>query len=377
MGLSWTSTPAALRGVIPLASELPRLIVLAMVTGTAFAGTQWFARHERTRQLSDAAAWRERGDLAMRSGDANASVVAFRRAVSLNRNDRESALALAAALTRSEQTDEAQRVLESLREQRPDDAEVTLRLARLAANRGDLTAATHDYQRALYALAPDPAKRLAVRLEVGGYLLGQGRRAEALSELIAAVPDAAARPSQRLALANLLLQSGESRLALQEYRGLLADDSSNGPALAGAGAAAFALGQYAVAAMYLQQAPPSPDVNRRLAIATAVVTRDPLAPRLGPSERRRRALANLTTTKGRLRACRGTHTDEQGGTALDTDVADIDALIRSGATSARDAIEEGLVAIDRAQRTIATLCSPVESTDEALRILASMHLDTP
>jgi tetratricopeptide (TPR) repeat protein len=377
MGLSWTSTPAALRGVIPLASELPRLIVLMLVTAGAFVGTQWFARHERARQLGDAAAWRERGDVALRTDAAGASIMAFRRAVSLNRNDRASALGLAEALTRSAQRDEAQRVLESLRDQRPDDAEITLRLARLAANRGDSTAATHNYQRALYALAPDPAQRLAIRLEVGDYLLRRGRRAEALSELIAAAPDAASRPQQRLTLAELLLRSGEPRLALQEFRGLLAGDASNGAALVGAGEAAFALGEYAVAAVYLRQVALSPSVGRKLAIATAVVTHDPLAPRLGRSERRRRARANLSATDDRLRGCRGTHTDLPGRAALDSGVADIETLIRSGARGGRDAIEDGLAAIDHAERAIATYCSPVEPTDEALGIIARMHLDTP
>ena len=105
-----------LRTVVPLASELPRLVLLCAVTAVAFAGTRWFAARERSTQLSDATQWRTRGEQAVAAGHVENAIADFRHAMAKDRVNLASSLALAGALVTTGQLDEAEQVLTQVRE---------------------------------------------------------------------------------------------------------------------------------------------------------------------------------------------------------------------------------------------------------------------
>jgi Tfp pilus assembly protein PilF len=378
VGFSWESpSKGVFSSVIPLASELPRLVVLLVLTAAAFVGTRWLAVHERARQLDDAVAWRARGSDALRAGDLDGAITAFRHAAAMEPSNRASAVGLAETLIRSGQNEEAERILGSLRTREPDDADVNVKLARIAAGRGDPATAARYYEGALYALSLNPAQRLKIRLEFGEYLLARHQTSQALPELIAAIPDVAERPAQRLRLAEMLATAGEARLALQEFQGVLAVDPRSGRALTGAGTAAFKLGRYSAAATYLRQAPPGPGVDRLLNVATNVVARDPLAPYLREAERHRRVLADLGAARARLRRCLEMRANGGTADALRASADELDASMRRNKRGRRDAIEESLAVIDRAERTSTTYCPDADPVDQALAIVARLQIDTP
>ena len=77
-----------------------------------------------------------------------------------------------------------------------------------------------------------------------------------------------------------------------------------GDALAGAGEAAFRLGDYALARTYLRQVPTDVSAARNTReLVELVLSHDPLANRLGSAERRRRLATDLSYAQQRLSTC--------------------------------------------------------------------------
>jgi Flp pilus assembly protein TadD len=361
-----------LRGVVPLAKEVPKLILLVAVTTAAFFATRALAAHERSQDLADARAWHERGRAALAGGRTEEAIAAFGRASAKNRNERTYALELAAALRGGGQIDAAARVLEQLRIRTPEDPDVNLQLARIASRRGDVSAAVRYYRTAFYAPWRDPQDRLAVRVELSEFLLDQHLAAQALPELIAAATDMPDDPGVRVRIANLLVRAGDTRRALAIYQSVLAGDAGNLGALAGAGRAAFDLGQYAVAFKYFEAAPDDPTIRDRRSLVAIIVRRDPLAARLGMNERRRRALDNLGHVRMRLEACLSSPNLDDAG-PVKASLGDVVPEATLPPAADRDALEDSLALVGRAERILAAHCGPPDPTDRALSLLADSH----
>src|SRR5436305_1376868 len=80
-----------------------------------------------------------RGQYALREGRIDESIDSFRRATVKNRVDQRYVLALAHGLELKGDTEGARAVLLALRESAPEDPDINLQLARLAAARSDVT----------------------------------------------------------------------------------------------------------------------------------------------------------------------------------------------------------------------------------------------
>src|ERR1051326_7382575 len=104
----------------------------------AFFLTRAVAANNRSMSVQDAAAWYARGQRALADGRTDDAVEAFRRATVRDRGDRTYVLALAGALTRNPDDAAARTLLLTLREADPEDAEINLELARIAAGRHDV-----------------------------------------------------------------------------------------------------------------------------------------------------------------------------------------------------------------------------------------------
>ena len=244
-------------------------------------------------------------------------------------------------------------------------------LARVAARRSDTTSAMAYFRNALYAPGVTQRQRLDLRLEIGGFLLAQHLPAQALPELIAASSEGGGDAAARTKLAGMLLQAGDARRALQAFQAL-ASEGTNPEALAGAGIAAFQLGEYATALSYLNRAPRTATTDEPRSISDLVVARDPLAARIGRRKRVRRATANIATVRGRLQGCLSQAVGPPGE-ALRAALAEVGDNATRVPSGDRDALEDGVAAVDVPVRALQHYCSPLDLSDRALAIIAGGH----
>ena len=164
--------------------------------------------------------------------------------------------------------------------------------------------------------------------------------------------------------------SPRSRAAVRARRrrrsrtGTVSADAAIGPpggeALAGAGQAAFRLGDYPAAVRYLRSAPANADDVRDTAnVVDLVLSNDPLAPRIGSAERRRRLVADFSYASQRVASCleqppplpRRRRWRFEEATAFENQVT-------AAAILEQDTVEMGVDLIDRVEGEIARRCGP-------------------
>ena len=177
--------------------ELLQLGALILLAVAAFFATRAIAASNKNMSLRDAAEWYRRGQQAMDDGRVSDAIEAFRRSTVRNRADKEYVLALARALARNRDDEAARSLLLTLKESEPEDADIHLELARLAARRDDVTEAARFYHNALYA--PWPVERAdtrrSVRLELVRFLVAHNQSDRALAELLAIASDLPDEPA--------------------------------------------------------------------------------------------------------------------------------------------------------------------------------------
>jgi len=283
--------------------QLSGLILVAIV---AFLLTRAVAASNRDMSLRDAAEWFRRGQQEIAAGQIDNAIESFRRSTVRDRNDKRYVLALARALALKRDDEAARSALLTLRESAPEDPDINLELARLAAGRQDVTEALRFYHNALYAPWPSEQAdaRRRVRFELIKLLLTQNQTSRALSEVLALSTDLPDDAPLRLEVAQLFAKAGDNGHALDQFQRALRLAPENGEGLAGAGQAAFQLGDYVRARTYLRRAPAdAEEVRNTREVVDLVLSNDPLANRLGSAERRRRLVANFSYAQRRLNTC--------------------------------------------------------------------------
>jgi Flp pilus assembly protein TadD len=357
--------------------ELVVLCVLIAITIAAFFLTRIAASANADVRRRDAAAWFL---AAQRRPDNFAGgiprVTELRHAVTKDPLNREYPLALARELATQRQDDEARRVLERLRQANPDDAETNLELARIEARRTSVDEARRYYQTALAALwRPDQnEQRRRVRLELVAFLLNHGERSRALSELLV-VADVPPQPAVHVQLGSMFLQAGDASRARDHFLDALGLDPHNPDALVGAGAAAFALGDYPQAARYLDHVPSDQGRTTELRELTRlVVSGDPLEPRIGSPERRRRVTAALEQARATLDACLGVAPAARAPALLELRSAAVDATAAGARTTSPDFVEDGIELAYRMEAGAEQACGPATAAaDRAVLLIGRRH----
>jgi len=286
--------------------EVVLLSVLIALTVVVYGLTQAAASSNRDMHRADAVVRFQQGEEAQRLGDLDSAIAWFREAVADSPDDRGYRLTLAAALASGQLDDEAERVLLELRERLPEDPEVSLQLARIEARRFEGAGARRYYQNALASLwtSAQGDERRQVRVELIRFLLDQGERTRALSELLALTPEVAGDVDLQVQAGQLLLEAGDARLALDMFAPVVNDRPDAQEALAGAGEAAYRLREYADADRYLSGVSfPTELIADIRAVTDLILHADPLAPRLGAAERRRRLSMIVTQALHRSDEC--------------------------------------------------------------------------
>ena len=363
--------------------EVVLLAVLAAVTAATFFVTRAIAASNAGMRRRDAADLFESGQRGRGTGGAMA-VTAFRRAAAKDPENRQYRLALAGALAADGQDEEAGRVLAALNEANPEDPEVNLQLARLEARRSNTDATRRYYQSALAGLwRPEQSDaRRRMRLELIEFLLVRGERGRALSELLVMAADVPDVPAIQTQMGALFLRSGDPRRALDHFVRALRTDPGRGDALAGAGTAAFELEDYARARSYLNAAPAGDRTAGLRALTALVLAGDPLAPRIGASERQRRAAAAVEQATRTLDQCvaDAPSGDRDRLGPLQSEAEALASTWRARARrDPRDLVEEGLELAYRIEASVERTCpAAMVPRDRAILLIARRHdLDQP
>ncbi len=358
--------------------EIVQVGVLIVVAAAAFLLTRAVAASNRDMSLRDATEWYRRGQQQIAEGRVDDAIDAFRRATVRNRTDKRYVLALARALAIKRDDDAARSALLTLRESAPEDPDINLELARLAAARQDVTEALRFYHNALYAPWPSEqtdARRRA-RVELIHFLLTHDQVSRALSELLALSTDLPDDVPRHLEVARLFAQAGDHGHALEQFQRALRLAPENGDALAGAGQTAFQLGEYALARQFLRRAPAgADDVQHTRDVVDLMLSRDPLATRIGSTERRRRLMVNFSYARERLNACLAQRSGQSTSDELDmqSEAQAFEGQLKPRTILEQDTVETGVALIDRIEQQVAQHCGPPTVLDRALVLIGRQH----
>jgi tetratricopeptide (TPR) repeat protein len=354
-------------------------VVLAGVAVAAFWGTRAIAQSNEALRRRQAAAWFDLAQRASRDGQPEATVTGLRHAVAKDPGNRQYRLALAEGLAATGLDEEARRVLLALREIQTEDPEANLQLARLAARGSDIDAGRRYYQSALAGLwRPEHTERRRdVRTELIEFMLAHEERARALSELVVLAANLPEHAGVHTQVGHMFLAAGDPRLALNQFASALRLNPKDPDALAGAGEAAFELGDYTRARRYLDAAPRE---NTRIAelreVARLVLTADPLASRLDPNDRHRRLSLAIQQAVQRLEMCLGDPSLQAhaGLRSLRDEARDFQlALSLPQHRQPRDFVDDGVEFVYRIERAAERCAMPPAPLDRAFLLIGRRH----
>jgi tetratricopeptide (TPR) repeat protein len=203
------------------------LISLAAILAGLYAADRFLAQIEVKELHAEAATlYRQALDLERR-GSLPEAIERLRRAHSLERDDREYALALTGAEIEARQYGAAQIILNDLLENDPNDGRANLLAARLKIAESKFDEADSYYHRAIYASWPNPSDTLNARLELIELLLRRDAKKELLAETLVLESDAASNPAVARKIPELYIQAGAPRRARDAYQRLIAESPDN------------------------------------------------------------------------------------------------------------------------------------------------------
>lgn len=291
-------------------------LVLALITGVLFLVTLFLFRSFSSHRAELAERWSGRGRDALQAGKPQEAIVALRTGLSYAPGTRSYELLLAQALEDAGRTDEASNYFMNLWVRQPGDGFINLELARLAAKRSDPKNAVKYYRASIYGTweGDGVVRRREVRLELARYLIAQHEMNAARIELLIAAGNSPSDPKLNRTLADLLVKTGDMADGLAFYNKVLTADPKNQAALAGAGRAAYQLGNFAAAHSLLERAleakasplekdqTQSGDLETMLKNSMRILELRPSG-KLRSSERVSRILVDLGITKKRFSSC--------------------------------------------------------------------------
>lgn len=358
--------------------------MLALLSGLAvllFLVVTGLARMFHAQQQSLANRWSARGAADLHAERFRDAVVDFRTALLYSRDNYSYQLSLAEALLGEGRTDEAKAYLISLWSRQPEDGFVNLELARIASRQGETEKALRYYHNAIYATWPGDLEieRRNTRLELVDFLLHIDAKAQARSELIALAANLGDEPAEQVHVGDLFVQALDFQQALAEYSLSMKDGQRPPGALAGAGRAAFELGQYSLAEKYLQQAvaaaPGDTASAARLKSAELVLQLDPFQQQIPVAERDQIVVAAFTAAGGRLNFCHAFDSSSAPQlAALAQDWSNLKPeMNKEHLRRNPDRINAAMALVFNVERKTGGACGASTGTDTALLLIANLH----
>lgn len=261
------------------------------------------------------------------AGKLSRAVEDFRAALSYEPDNDQYQLSLGRALRDSGHLGEAESYLLSLWQRTPQDSTINLALARLAARQANLGDALRYYHNAIYGVwkSDSEANRQLASFELIELLLQKNAFQQAQSELIGLLSTLPKDPALHLRVAEMLSRAQDYNRALAEFQFVLQKDRHNAAALFGAGQAAFQLGRYRTAQIYLQGAVnagyQSEHATQLLQTATLILQADPYRRGISDVERNVRLQVAFSQAGRRLDSCMPPTDPESPPPLLPTELA--------------------------------------------------------
>lgn len=395
------ASPANVTTAVPPARSGPRIYsreavllgccatLLLLLGFTAFINRLY---HKKIHTLSDS--WAALGDQSVKAGDLNGAISEYRNALVYSPNNAVYQFHLAQALAATGKNDnEAQNYLLNLWAESPGSGEINLELARVASHKKDGYAESLRYYHSAIdgEWTENPvSRRWEVRQELCEYLLRIGKIEQARVEVMALADNTAADDSEhQLIVGQFLLRTQDWSRALGVFRPLASGDRASAEAIAGAGTAAFNLGQYAVARDYFFKLPAerrnAADVTAMLAISHQVLAADPYLSGLSIKDRATRAENAVTTATARAQSCLAVnpHSTPNGPVAraisqLQQNAAQFDRMQKDwnqhNLASFPDRLDDAMSLAFATESAAATACGEPGGNDRALWLLGRTRL---
>jgi tetratricopeptide (TPR) repeat protein len=365
-----------------LAREPVLLILLALAAVCFFLAVSGIARIYNAQQRALGSRWFTRGVTDLKARNFTAAVNEFRAALRYSQDDYSYQFNLAEALVGLNRTGEAYAYLINLWDRQPEDGQVNLELARIAAGQGQSVQALRYYHNAIYAIwsGNQESERHDARLELIEYLLRNNARPQAQSELIALAAGIGDDPKQQTMLGNLFLRADDYEHALAAFARSLQSNSTDAEALAGAGFAALKLGHFDAAQNYLREAvaadPGDTQSAARLKTTQAVLQMDPFRPNLSDTQRSQIVLEAFATAGQRLKSCpaSGTAAATAARAALDEQWARLRPdITANGLRNDPDLVERAMDVVFNIERESSTTCGDPSGADQVLLLIAQLR----
>lgn len=296
----------------PLGFSLRRetvLLLCFLMLGVLFGVTGILVKQYHARERALARQWYNRGEEKLRQGNPANAIPDFRTALFHSGQNPDYQLQLAQSLVASGHEEEARVYLIRLWESDPANGPVNLELARLAVRQADIPQVINYYHNAIDGVWPGGAgaERHNLRQSLCEYLIDHGQHTEALAELVALSSETPDDPRLLTQVAGLFLKAQDYDSALKEFLRSLRRSRRQPAAWAGAGKAAFLMGDYRAARSYLSDAlaenPSDAGSAKLLATTDDVLETDPFDRRVPAEIRRRRAVFDFERALTRLEAC--------------------------------------------------------------------------
>lgn len=290
--------------------EREALVLLSIVLlGIFFVITGFAVTRYHASQQALGGRWYLRGEAALQANRPEEAVDDFHTALVYARDNTVYQKRLAEALVKAKHLAEATVYLRTLWVRQPGDGAVNLELARLSASAHNVPETIRYYQNAVFGVweSNPEASRREVRFELCKFLLAEGERNAAESELIALQADLPADAQLHTQVGNMFVQVEDYRRALTEFQRALKLDPKKPAAWAGAGEASYRLADFPQARRYFQRAielnPKNQEAALKLEITRMIIDLDPFQRRLSQEESERRTIKDFRKALSRLRQC--------------------------------------------------------------------------
>jgi tetratricopeptide (TPR) repeat protein len=283
---------------------------------------------DRSENLAEAQQLYEEGSRVAAQARYEGAVKLFRAALADARENRDYQLALARALTKQGQQQEAEDLLHDLLRRDANDGAFNLAMARLYAREGHTVDAASYFHRAIYGQWRAPSSRsdfdswagqrspLAARFELTSLLVQSKDYKALLPELLALQDEAPKDLATQMRIAKLYLTAEAPSHAETMYRAMLnasPEAQHDVEVRTGLADAEFAEGAYRnaetdyLAALDLQDVP---QTRQKLELCGQILKLDPTQRGIGVKERYERSRNLVETVLERFEKCRGVNAPE-------------------------------------------------------------------
>lgn len=328
----------------------------------------FLAREERLASHKEAQRLFREGQRFEQAGNYSRAIDRFRAARSVTGEQANYAIALAVALLKAGQLQEAESILGEVLQRDSVSGEANLMMARVLVKQGRLAQAESYYHRAIYDQWPDGAAghRRQARLELIDTLAHYDKKKDLLSELLALQDEAGGDVRILKRIAPLYLSVGSPLHAADAFRDILRYEPRNADAYAGLGEVEFAAEKYRAAEEDFRSAlrldPRNEQLRTHLELCRQVLQLDPTRRGLSMRDRYERSLEVLHLAVDGLRQCSADGTPQSVQDLADT--ADEQLRRQVKAVQENDAIEANVGLAEKLWRARTGECKQAISPAE-------------